>query len=130
MGPAHEAVLSGEVWISLVMNTYRALEGKFNDIDPIEVLWPEEGTIERRSPIGISAGAPNPNAAKVFFDWVTSKEGQIVIQPSFFFSNHKEVPTYKGVERVKKFMAYSETEMANADKRKYFDIFERLFHKK
>lgn len=46
---------------------------------PIAITFPKEGVPVAPSPVGVVAGAPNPNAAQLFMHWMISKEGQQVM---------------------------------------------------
>ena len=43
---------------------------------PVEVVYPTEGTPMITGPSGIFKSAPNPNAARLFLNWISSREGQ------------------------------------------------------
>jgi iron(III) transport system substrate-binding protein len=44
--------------------------------EPIELIYPSEGTPMITSPSAIMARAPHPNAARLFFAWSMTREGQ------------------------------------------------------
>ena len=46
---------------------------------PVEVVYPEEGTPVVNGPSGVFASAPNPNAARLFQNWLHSLDGQQVL---------------------------------------------------
>jgi iron(III) transport system substrate-binding protein len=43
---------------------------------PVEVIYPTEGTPVVTGPSGVFKSAPNPNAARLFLNWISSLEGQ------------------------------------------------------
>ena len=43
---------------------------------PVEVVYPAEGTPLATSPSAVFKAAPNPNAARLFQNWLHSREGQ------------------------------------------------------
>src|SRR4051812_25752481 len=43
---------------------------------PVDVVYPSEGTPVATSPSAVMKGAPNPNAARLFQNWMHSREGQ------------------------------------------------------
>jgi iron(III) transport system substrate-binding protein len=45
----------------------------------VEVVYPTEGTPLITGPSGLFKGAPNPNAARLFHNWLHSLEGQQVL---------------------------------------------------
>jgi iron(III) transport system substrate-binding protein len=46
---------------------------------PVEVVYPTEGTPLVTGPSGVFKSAPNPNAARLFQNWIHSLEGQQVL---------------------------------------------------
>src|SRR3954471_17323845 len=46
---------------------------------PVDVIYPTEGTPLATSPSVLMKGAPNPNAAKLFHNWMHSREGQQIL---------------------------------------------------
>lgn len=65
----------GEVAVSVVFShdCVRNLEAGFSDL---EVSFPEEGTGYEIGGVALLAGAPEPNAAKAWIDWVLEAETQ------------------------------------------------------
>ncbi len=47
--------------------------------DGLEFVWPEEGVPMMVGPLAILAGAPHPNCAKLFEDFLLSEEGQRLV---------------------------------------------------
>src|ERR1041384_6710356 len=43
---------------------------------PVDVIYPAEGTPVATSPSCVFKAAPNPNAARLFFNWMHGREGQ------------------------------------------------------
>jgi len=43
---------------------------------PVDVIYPAEGTPVATSPSVVFKAAPNPNAARLFFNWMHGREGQ------------------------------------------------------
>ena len=46
---------------------------------PVEIVYPEEGTPLAAGPSAVFKAAPNPNAARLFQNWMHSREGQQLI---------------------------------------------------
>jgi iron(III) transport system substrate-binding protein len=59
--------------------------------DPLDVIYPEDGTVVVVSPIGILKKAPHPNAAKLFLNFINSQEYSEVISKYFEQPIHKQV---------------------------------------
>jgi iron(III) transport system substrate-binding protein len=69
--------------------------------DPVEVVYPTEGTPVATSPSAVFKAAPNPNAARLFQNWMHSREGQqIVTDFARQYSAHKQVVEKPGVRKL------------------------------
>lgn len=73
--------------------------------DPVEVVYPTEGTPLIAGPSGIFKSSPNPNAARLMQNWLHSLEGQqILVDFARQFSAHalvKEKPGRKRLNEIK-----------------------------
>src|SRR6266850_1066616 len=56
-------------------NAYNAIQLKEQG-QPVEVIYPTEGTPVTTGPSGVFKSAPNPNAARLFHNWLHSLEAQ------------------------------------------------------
>jgi iron(III) transport system substrate-binding protein len=66
--------------------------------DPVEIVYPEEGTPIATSPSAVFKAAPNPNSARLFQNWMHSREGQqIVVDFARQYSPHKQTVEKPGV---------------------------------
>ncbi len=68
-------VALGERAVSVDGADYIALQHKDRG-EPIEVVYPREGAPLINSPNAVFRAAPNPNAAKLYQNWMCSAEGQ------------------------------------------------------
>jgi iron(III) transport system substrate-binding protein len=72
---------------------------------PVEVVYPTEGTPLIAAPSGVFKGAPNPNAARLFQNWLHGLEAQqILVDFARQFSAHalvKEKPGRKPLSEIK-----------------------------
>jgi len=60
---------------------------------PVIAIYPEDGTGARFDASGIIANGPNPDNAKLFMDFLTSKEAyEVVFHTSSRRTVHPEVP--------------------------------------
>ena len=99
-----------------------------NSGSPIEFVYPEEDTVVIYGPMAIMKDTKNDAAAKVFFDWVLSKEGQQVL------ADASATPIRNDVVREGS-MAVSEIHqmegiddvLMNENTSAYFDKFDELF---
>ena len=107
---------------------YVALQGKEKG-DPIEIVYPVEGTPLIVGPNAIFKNAPNPNAARLLQSYMFSAEGQqVMIDTAGMHSVHpltKEKPGRKSLSQIKLMKddaAAVERETENIKKR-YAQIF-------
>ncbi|NIO08407.1 MAG: extracellular solute-binding protein, partial [Deltaproteobacteria bacterium] len=94
-------IMSGEKWIAPEVresDVWRAAKKKA----PITGVWPSEGVPPIIYGTGIVKRAPHPNAAKVFMNWVLSKEGQAVAA-NLRGSGRMDIKPPKGKERPENF---------------------------
>jgi iron(III) transport system substrate-binding protein len=65
---------------------------------PVEIVYPTEGTPLATGPSAVFKAAPNPNAARLFFNWMHAREGQqIIIDLARQYSAHKQAVEKPGV---------------------------------
>lgn len=74
---ARDMTSTGELSVGVFLD-YMARGAKAKG-SPIEYIWPEEGAIFIPSPVAIMKSSKNPGAAKVFVNYVLSKEGQEIL---------------------------------------------------
>jgi iron(III) transport system substrate-binding protein len=68
---------------------------------PVDVIYPAEGTPLATGPSTVFKGAPNPNAARLFFNWMHGREGQqILIDYARQYSAHKQAVEKPGVRKL------------------------------
>ena len=68
---------------------------------PVDVIYPAEGTPVATSPSAVFKAAPNPNAARLFFNWMHGREGQqILIDWARQYSAHKQAVEKPGVRKL------------------------------
>lgn len=69
---------------------------------PIAIVYPRDGTVVIPSPIAIIKTAKNPAAAKLFLDYILTKEGQeIVVEKGFFIPIREDVEPPAGAPTMK-----------------------------
>jgi iron(III) transport system substrate-binding protein len=69
---------------------------------PVEPIYPSEGTPVIAGPTGVFAGAPNPNAARLFQAWLHSREGQqLLVDFAAQHSVHDQVQEKAGRPKLK-----------------------------
>jgi iron(III) transport system substrate-binding protein len=97
--------------------------------DPIEIVYPEEGTPLAGGPSVVFKGAPNPNAAKLFQNYIHTREGQqVIVDVARQYSAHAQTVEKPGVRPLKDIKLMKEDPegiMKSADdiKKRYAQIF-------
>ena len=72
------------------------------DGQPVEIVYPEEGTPLAAGPSAVFKAAPNPNAARLFQNWIHSREGQqFHIDFARQYSAHAQAVEKPGVRPLK-----------------------------
>jgi len=96
---------------------------------PVDVIYPAEGTPVATSPSVVFKAAPNPNAARLFFNWMHGREGQqILIDWARQYSAHKQAVEKPGVKKLGEFRLMKEDPVgverdAETIKQRYAQIF-------
>ncbi len=96
---------------------------------PVDIIYPEEGTPVATSPSAVFKSAPNPNAARLFQNWMHSREGQqILIDYARQYAPHALAVEKPGVRPLKDIKLMKEdpvaTEKASEEiKARYAQIF-------
>jgi iron(III) transport system substrate-binding protein len=96
---------------------------------PVEIVYPQEGTPVATAPSAIFKAAPNPNAARLFQNWMHSREGQqLLVDFARQYSPHSQTVEKPGVRPLKDIKLMKEdpvaTEAASEDvKARYAKIF-------
>jgi iron(III) transport system substrate-binding protein len=96
---------------------------------PVDVIYPSEGTPVATSPSVLFKAAPNPNAARLFFSWMHGREGQqLLIDYARQYSAHKQAVEKPGVRKLSDIKLMKEDPAgvekgAEEIKRRYAQIF-------
>jgi iron(III) transport system substrate-binding protein len=96
---------------------------------PIDIIYPEEGTPLATGPSAVFKGAPNPNAARLFQNWMHSREAQqILVDYARQYSPHAQTVEKPGVRRLVDIRLMNEDSegvlsQAEAVKKRYAEIF-------
>ena len=72
--PTSDAVVRGEVAIAPLL--YNIIYIKKRDGAPVEIFFPPEGVPVNPYAAGVTKASANPNAAKLFLNWLLSEEAQ------------------------------------------------------
>ena len=85
--------------------------------EPVEVVYPTEGTPLISGPSGIMARAPNPNAARLFYAWsMTAEAQQLNIDVGGLRSAHPKAVDKPGVAKFADIKTLKEEAAVVADK--------------
>jgi len=96
---------------------------------PVEVIYPTEGTPLATGPSAVFKAAPNPNAARLFQNWMHSREGQqILVDWARQYSPHKQTVEKPGIRKLSDIKLMKEDpegveKTAEDIKRRYAQIF-------
>jgi iron(III) transport system substrate-binding protein len=96
---------------------------------PVDVIYPEEGTPLATGPSAVFKAAPNPNAARLFQNWLHSREGQqILVDYARQYSPHSQTVEKPGVRKLSDIKLMKEDPAgverdAEEIKRRYAQIF-------
>src|SRR5215207_8648038 len=99
------------------------------DGQPVEIVYPEEGTPLAASPSAVFKAAPNPNAARLFQNWMHGREAQqIIVDVACQYSAHGETVQKPGVRPLAQIKLMKEDaegveKGAEEVKRRYAQIF-------
>jgi iron(III) transport system substrate-binding protein len=79
---------------------YLLIQGKEKG-EPVEIAYPAEGTPLATSPSALFKGAPNPNAGRLFYNWMHSREAQqILVDFARQYSPHAQTVEKPGVRKL------------------------------
>jgi iron(III) transport system substrate-binding protein len=96
---------------------------------PVDIIYPEEGTPVAAGPSAVFKAAPNPNAARLFQNWMHSREAQqFLVDWARQYSPHRQTVEKPGIRKladVKLMREDPEAIEKGADeiKRRYTQIF-------
>ena len=68
---------------------------------PVEIVYPEEGTPLATGPSAVFKAAPNPNAARLFQNWMHSREGQqLIVDVATQYTAHRQTIDKPGIRKL------------------------------
>ncbi|MGZ3285652.1 MAG: ABC transporter substrate-binding protein, partial [Xanthobacteraceae bacterium] len=71
------------------------------DGQPVEIVYPEEGTPLAGGPSAVFKAAPNPNAARLFQNWMHSREAQqLLVDWARQYSPHRQTVEKPGIRKL------------------------------
>jgi iron(III) transport system substrate-binding protein len=78
-----DAIARGEILIGASLDHWRGFDANAQQAGLV-AIYPAEGTPLTLAPVGIVAGAPHPNAARLFIDFILSQEGQTLLDTQLY----------------------------------------------
>ncbi len=78
-----DAIVRGEILIGASLDHWRAFTPEAKQAGLV-AIYPVEGLPLTLAPVGILAGAPHPNAAKLFLDFILSQDGQRLLNTELY----------------------------------------------
>ena len=96
---------------------------------PIDIIYPEEGTPLATGPSAVFTAAPNPSAARLFQSWMHGREGQqLLIDFARQYSPHSQAVEKPGIRKLAEIKLMKEDPegvLAQAEvvKKRYAEIF-------
>jgi iron(III) transport system substrate-binding protein len=96
---------------------------------PVEIVYPTEGTPLATGPSAVFKAAPNPNAARLFQNWMHSREAQqVLVDWARQYSPHKQTVEKPGIRKLADIKLMKEDAAgvekgAEEIKRKYAQLF-------
>ena len=96
---------------------------------PVDIVYPEEGTPLATGPSAVFKAAPNPNAARLFQNWMHSREAQqLLVDWARQYSPHGQTVEKPGVRKLADIKLMKEEPevieaQADAIKKRYSQIF-------
>ncbi|WP_142781730.1 ABC transporter substrate-binding protein [Agrobacterium sp. T29] len=101
VGPINDKLISGELDVAIDWN-YLVDSSKHVTGAPVDGAFPTEGAIAVDSSAAILAKAPHPNAARLFADFLLSKEGQVIAAEGYRYPVRDDAPLPEGMVPLSK----------------------------
>jgi iron(III) transport system substrate-binding protein len=126
-----DAATRGEVLVAAALDHWRAFTPEATQAGLVAV-YPAEGAPLTLAPVGMLAGAPHPNAAKLFIDFILSQEGQRLLDTDLYgmYSMRSDVAPAAGQKPLAEIhpLLPSDPQDYLQASREFARHFEELFH--
>lgn len=97
-GPVSQAVADGSSPVGIVVDSLvRDLESAGS---PIKAIYPEEGVPFVTQPVGIFANTDEPDASKLFVDFLISQQGQEIAASQSYLPIREDVNSPEGAPKI------------------------------
>ncbi|MFB9662782.1 ABC transporter substrate-binding protein [Glycomyces mayteni] len=96
-GTQNEKILAGEYLAGFFISAAPANPVVANSGGLFEIVFPQDGTVLLPRGIGIAHGAPHPNTARLFVDFLLSEEGQRAVAEGGLASYRDSVEQVEGL---------------------------------
>lgn len=125
-GPVLQAVAGGEKMFGIIVD-FMPIREKAKGA-PIDFVFPREGVSAVSEPVAILKGAKNPDAARVFVDFLLSRDGQELALKQGYIAAHPAVAMPAGFPprdsiKLMPFDAARALVDEDANKKRFTDIF-------
>ncbi|MET0502587.1 MAG: substrate-binding domain-containing protein [Candidatus Binatia bacterium] len=80
-----------KLWVDRAVSPYVLVEQMKEKGQPAECLKTADPILVNLAPVGIAAKAPHPNSAKLFINYILSKEGQDILRKASRISARPDV---------------------------------------
>jgi iron(III) transport system substrate-binding protein len=127
-GVTENQVMSGERYFGVSISVLTRNDGPYpgGKGAPIREAFPKEGGALLTGGLGITKGGPNPAGAKVFVDWITSLEGQKLLNHNGLFSLRKDFTSRESDDLSKLHTLWFDPDDMEAHRDAYTQESERL----
>ncbi|QQP13974.1 ABC transporter substrate-binding protein [Lysinibacillus agricola] len=88
---ALDAVITGDKNATISGVDYMAYKAKA-DGEPVEIIYPKNGTVVSPRAVGILKDAKNVESAKAYVDFLLSDEGQKLVANAYLLPGNKDIP--------------------------------------
>ena len=120
-------VARGEADAAVGASSYEVFES-IKKGEPLKVVVPTEGVALVESPNAILKKAPNPNAAKMFVDYLHGLEAQQFLADRFLYVGHPDVKYPEGLPSLKELKLHVlEPERLQMEKKGVQELFRKVF---
>ncbi|MFG3343410.1 ABC transporter substrate-binding protein [Glycomyces sp. NPDC048151] len=104
-GTQNDKILAGEYLVGFFISAAPAYPLVEDSAGLFEVVFPEDGTVVLPRGAGIASGAPHPNTAKLFIDFLLSEEGQRAVAEGGLTSYRDSVDQVEGLHTYQEVVA-------------------------
>ncbi len=125
-GNAINMVISGELPVAGTIAAYNALSASYKG-QPVGIVFPTEGVPVAIAPVAVLQNAPHPNAAALFYQFLTSKEVGELLSKGGLLSGRRDVEPPRGQPKLEEIKSYfADLDWLAKNRRKMADQFDDI----